>query len=217
MGRFCVVLLWVIVAAGCSRAPQREVKRSTPAAPWPSSRIGQEIAAATDRDELLRGLFESLTADQVRAANLHHRLHPEHGGTHCKPGEGLAWGELTEAQQQVLERLWQMHSERRQAQQAVGPPGAPQRPEPGSIEKGEIFGVGYAVTEDPDGPHTILHMLSQRYPVAVTLELRLPGSPPLPPAIQQEGIDLVATGAYQPVSMEELRRRLHEPPSQTDE
>ena len=217
MRPFCVMLVWMILLAGCSAAPQRAAKRSAPTPPVPSSPAGQLVAVAMEQDELLRTFFESLTAEQVRAANLHHRLHPEYGGTHCKPGEGLAWGKLTEVQQQTLDRLWEIHAEWRQRQQAAAPPGAPQPPAPGPIEKGELFGVGYSVTQDPDGVHTILLALSQRYPVVVPLELRLAGTPPLPPAVQQEGIDLAATGAYQPVTMEQIRARRQEAPPQSEQ
>jgi len=156
------------------------------------------MSLASDQDALVMDFMQSLTEEQVREANLHHRLHPEYGGTHAKPGEGLAWNELTEAQQQMLRRLWDIFLERRERMNAVRPSGAPSPPEPGPIDTGEIFGVGYAVTEDRDGVHTTLYATAQRYPVATYFQVRLPGIVSLPAGLQREGIDLRASGALRP-------------------
>jgi len=181
IARHCVIGVMLIVVAGCSGAPRTPART---AAATPS--VGRIATLQRDLNALTQDFIKSLTAAQVREANLHHRLHPEFGGTHGKPGEGLSWDELSASQQEMLRSMWE-------AKLAGSRRGMPR--EPGPMEKAEVFGVGYAVLQRSHGTATTLHLCSQRFPLATTFRVDLPGIPPLPPAVQQEGIDLAATGA----------------------
>ena len=208
MSRPWLVLVIGIVVGGCSSAPKMAPVGHAPSPPGQSPRAGgEQIALATEHDALVYELIASLSPEQVRRANLHHRLHPEYGGTHCKRGEGLGWQELNQKQQEILRRLWEMTSEQMGRMRAQWTGTGPGPSEPGTMENTELFGVGYGIMERRDGVHTTLHVASQRYPVATSLEVHLPGTPALPAAVQQEGIDLRATGAYEPPGEETQEQR----------
>ena len=180
IARHCVIGLMLVVVAGCSGAPKTPPRMAAPA---PSAE--RMTTLQRDLNALTQDFIKSLTAAQVREANLHHRLHPEFGGTHGKPGEGLSWDELNSSQQEMLRSMWE-------AKLAGSRRGVPRAP--GPMERAEVFGVGYAVLQRSHGPTTTLHLLCQRFPLSTTFRVDLPGLPPLAPPVQQEGIDLAATG-----------------------
>jgi hypothetical protein len=194
----CSSVLFFIALMGCASGTNAQSGEQPPRTVSEYADLPQELR------QLTLDLVNSLSPEQVQAANLHHRLHPEYGGTHCERGEGLSWVQLSEPQQQMLRRTWEIVLEYREAHRSPG------SPDPGAIEKAELFGVGYAVLDRPSGSTTMLMVQAQRYPMSTTFSVDLPGVAALPPAVQQDGIDLAATGAIRVPTPEELQEEAPE-------
>jgi len=186
--RVAVIAAALMALVGCSGSADRQSKpRSTP----PISTV-EAGALHGQLDALTLEFINSLMVEQVRQANQYHRSHPDSPGTACPHGQGLGWAELNEAQQEMLRTMWETKLEMR----AASHPGEDRMLSLlGPMEKAEIGGVGYAVGISVEGRETELYVGAQRGEVSSPFWVRVPVTSPLPPVLEQEGIDLKARGS----------------------
>ena len=171
----CVgVLLSPALLLGCSSAVR------TP------SRSGQVQAAtdpaaqaAAERDQLAIEFVSSLTTEQAALAN--------------ETEGGLSWAGLTQAQQTVLRRLWEINHD---LLTTVGnvPEKAKGILNPGPIETAKVVRVGYALVPEETKQRTLYRFECRRYPVSTAFEGTVLKPRALTAALSAHGINFSETG-----------------------